>query len=76
MSNILTSNIPITEEQKKNLKRHRKTLHYLCESKHLINDRKKKLMTDGVLLELVLPAAISGVAIIIGSINNRNSSDQ
>ena len=73
VSNILAGNIPITEEQKQKLKRHRKTLHYLCESKHSIENRKKKLLNGGVLLELVVPAAISGVASIIGSIINRNN---
>ena len=68
--NLLIGNLPITEENKHALKKHRKSLVKLADNTS-IEQKKKVLNQRGGFLNILIPAIISGVASIISSIINK-----
>lgn len=65
--NILNGNIKLTDKEFKQLKKHKKSLRLLIKRSSLRN--KKKILTQqGGFLQYLIPAAISGISSIIGSL--------
>jgi hypothetical protein len=69
--NVLNGNIPLNDEQKKVLYKDRHKLRKIIKSTTI--QQKKKLLKNqsGGFLNLVIPAAITGIASIISSIISR-----
>ncbi len=68
--NLLVGNLPITDEIKAKLKKHRKSLVKLADNT-TIEEKKKILNQKGGFINILIPAIISGVASIIASIINK-----
>jgi hypothetical protein len=68
--NLLVGNLPITDEIKAKLKKHRKSLVKLADNT-TIEEKKKILKQKGGFINILIPAIISGVASIIASIINK-----
>ena len=68
ISNILAGNIPINNDIKSKLKKHRASLHFLCEKKHSIKKRKQVLGQKGGAFPLIIPALVTGISSIISSL--------
>ena len=71
LSNILAGNIPINNDIKSKLKKHRASLHFLCEKKHSIKKRKQVLGQKGGAFPLIIPALVTGISSIISSLISR-----
>lgn len=71
--NVLVGNIPVSDSDKQNLKRFRKTLHALLKKSSLAS-KKKILIQKGGFLEFLIPAVVSGIASIISSAIGSSSS--
>ena len=66
--NVLNGNIPIDESQYNKLKKSKSTLRKLVSESTNIDEKKKLLGQRGGFLNIIIPAVISGLASIVGSI--------
>ena len=68
---ILHGKIPINKETRHKLLRFRSKLHALCDNKHSKDEKIKIVNQTGGFLNLVIPAAASGVIGLITSLVER-----
>ena len=74
--NILHNKIPINTADKEKLFKFRKVLHKFCKSSHTIKKRKEILQQSGGYLNILLPAAISGLSTIISTLISNKKTDK
>ena len=70
--NVLHNKIPINTDDKNKLIKFRKILHKFCRSSHTLKKRRIILQQSGGYLNIIIPAAITGLSTIISSLLNKN----
>ena len=69
--NVLHNKIPINTDDKNKLIKFRKVLHKFCRSSHTLKKRKTILQQSGGYLNILIPAAITGLSILVSSLISR-----
>ena len=74
--NILNGNIKLSSEQFKSLKPYKHLFRKLLVKNQNLQNKKNLIIQKGGFLEFLIPAAISGIATIIGSLISKPSNPE
>ena len=73
--NMLSGNIQLNEQEKKNLSKYKNTLRAIV-ARSSLKEKKKILVQKGGFLQFLIPAAITGISQIISSWIGSNNTQQ